>query len=170
MCDLRNIFQKAFCLKKKTVIRGNGFNDDGSDFFRVFLKYRTNCRDVIQRDNNSIRSDRSTYACAIRRSHFSKTRTCANEHRIHMAMITAIKFQNLVSSSRSTRQSKGRHDRFGSRIYETNFLHPRKLTRNELRKLQRIRLRRTIGPTARKSAFDSTHDLWITMAEKKRTP
>ena len=150
-------------------VAGRGLRDHTGNLARVFLKRTTHRINVVVRHHNRVRRLRTGHTRGVRQGKRSQAGARRGQQRIHVAVVAAVKLDNLRPARETARQTHRRHGGLRTGVDHAHLFNAGAL-HNVLCNLHLGLGRRTEAQTVNHRRLDSLKDLRARVAVDHRPP
>ena len=121
--DFAEEFQKARAGQVQPRIAGDGFDDDAGNLAGVRREGGLHRRDIIVRHHDGVLRERGGNARAVRMTEGQRPGTGTHKQGIHVPMIAAVEFDNLVALGKAAGQADDAHAGLGAAAGHAHLFH-----------------------------------------------
>ena len=162
--------QETLLGRNDAHVRRDRLNDDRRDLAGVRVQKPLYRGKVVVLRHERITGRALGHAFGIRLALRERTASCADEHRVRVAVIAALEFDDLLAAGRAARQTKRTHDGFRARIYHADHLDTGQHGHHFLRHFDFEAGRRTERQTADHAVVHGFQNVGMAVAEDHRPP
>ena len=162
--------QKALLRGHDAHVRRDRLDDDRRDLARVGLQQALNRPKVVILRHQRILRRAAGHALGVRLALGERARPRTDQHRIRVAVVAALEFDELVAPGRTARQAHRAHDRLGARVDHAHHLDVRHHFDHFLSHFDLERGRRAKGQAIYHALLHRPQDVRVAVAEHHRPP
>ena len=106
--------QETLLRQNNTHVRGDGFDDHGSDFARMLGEKLFDGSQIVIWNIERELCERLRHAGAFRDTEGCQARSRLRQKAVRMTVVAAFEFYKQVATGKSTSKTEGAHGRFGA--------------------------------------------------------